>query len=358
MPVKQITIFCIGCIKAYEQTQRINLADAAIQTEKITKKYDGLTAVDSVDITVEKGELFGLLGPNGAGKSTLIGMLSTMIRPSSGNASVWGYDIRSDPTKVRKSIGVVFQDTTLDQKLTGRENLDLHGRLYGLPKKLRHQRIREVLELVELSQWEDEIVQKYSGGMMRRLEIARGLMHHPNVLFMDEPTLGLDPQTRNHIWDYIKELNREKSITIILTTHYMEEADRLCKRLAIIDHGKIIARGTPQELKSALGGDILTLELATTEDAGKLAEHYKANPSSGSISASDNIVKITTADGERTIPEVLKITSQLDLDIRSVSLHKPTLDDVFLHHTGKGIRDAESGAGTMKTLRRRSRAGK
>ncbi|MDW7731188.1 MAG: ATP-binding cassette domain-containing protein [Methanolobus sp.] len=334
------------------------MTDAAIHTEKITKKYNELLAVDSIDITVEKGELFGLLGPNGAGKSTLIGMLSTMLRPTSGNAQVWDYDIRKDATKVRKSIGVVFQDTTLDQKLTGRENLDLHGRLYGLPKKVRHQRISEVLELVELSEWADEIVQKYSGGMMRRLEIARGLMHHPNVLFMDEPTLGLDPQTRNHIWDYIKELNREKNITIILTPHYMEEADRLCNRLAIIDHGKIITSGTPSELKSSLGGDILTLGLSTADDARKLIENYPTNSLTGSISASENTVKITTSDGERTIPDVLKITSQLGLDIQSVSLHKPTLDDVFLHYTGKGIRDSDTGAGTMKTLRRRSWAGK
>lgn len=334
------------------------MTDAAIHTEKITKQYEGVTAVDSVDITVEKGELFGLLGPNGAGKSTLIGMLSTMLRPTSGNAQIWGYDIRKDATKVRKSIGVVFQDTTLDQKLTGRENLDLHGRLYGLPKRARHQRISEVLELVELSDWADEIVQKYSGGMMRRLEIARGLMHHPNVLFMDEPTLGLDPQTRNHIWDYIKELNREKKITIILTTHYMEEADRLCNRLAIIDHGKIITSGTPSELKSSLGGDILSLGLFTADDARKLIENYPANSLTSNISASDNTVKITTSDGERTIPDVLKTTSQLEIDIQSVSLHKPTLDDVFLHYTGKGIRDSDTGAGTMKTLRRRSRAGK
>ncbi|WP_406656617.1 ATP-binding cassette domain-containing protein [Methanolobus sp. ZRKC2] len=334
------------------------MIDAAIHTEKITKKYDGVTAVDSVDITVEKGELFGLLGPNGAGKSTLIGMLSTMLRPTSGNAQVWDYDIKRDATKVRKSIGVVFQDTTLDQKLTGRENLDLHGRLYGLPKKSRHQRIDEVLELVELSEWADEIVQKYSGGMMRRLEIARGLMHHPNVLFMDEPTLGLDPQTRNHIWDYIKELNREKNITIILTTHYMEEADRLCNRLAIIDHGKIITSGTPMELKSSLGGDILNLEFTTNEDTAKLIEHYSANTLAGSISASGNTVQITTAEGERTIPDVLKVTSQIGLDIQSVSLHKPTLDDVFLHYTGKGIRDSDTDAGKIKTMRRRRHAGK
>jgi ABC-2 type transport system ATP-binding protein len=316
--------------------------DIAIHTEGITRKYNELIAVDAIDLDVKKGELFGLLGPNGAGKSTLIGMLSTMLRVSSGNATVWGYDIKSDSTKVRKSIGVVFQETTLDQKLTGRENLDLHGRLYGLAKKERQERIKEVLELVELDDWADQTVTKYSGGMMRRLEIARGLMHHPNVLFLDEPTLGLDPQTRNHIWEYIKQLNQEKNITMVLTTHYMEEADRLCNRIAIIDHGKIVTMGTPEELKSSLGGDIITLELATENDATELKTKYAEKASDVNITVSENKVFITATHGERAIPEILKMTSELELEILSVNLHKPTLDDVFLHHTGKGIRDSSS----------------
>ncbi|WP_340819022.1 ATP-binding cassette domain-containing protein [Methanolobus sp. WCC4] len=313
--------------------------DIAIRTESINKTFEQVTAVKDISITVEKGELFGLLGPNGAGKSTLIGMLSTMIRPTGGNAEVWGYDIRSQSTEVRMSIGVVFQGTTLDQKLTGRENLDIHGRLYGLGKKERHERIHEVLELVELSDWADEIVQKYSGGMMRRLEIARGLMHHPDVLFLDEPTLGLDPQTRNHIWEYIKKLNQEKNITMVLTTHYMEEADMLCNRIAIIDHGMIIAEGTPAELKAELGGDIITLNFKSENEAAKMLEHYSDRDSSTKeITTDGTSIRITATDGERTIPELIRISTELDLHIESVNLRKPTLDDVFLHHTGKNIR--------------------
>ena len=314
------------------------LADVAIHTEGISKRYEQVTAVKEISITVKKGELFGLLGPNGAGKSTLIGMLSTMLKPSAGEAQVWGYDIKSSPIKVRTSIGVVFQGTTLDQKLTGRENLDLHGRLYGLDRKERHERIAEVLQLVELTDWADEIVQKYSGGMMRRLEIARGLMHHPNVLFLDEPTLGLDPQTRNHIWEYIKKLNQEKNITMVLTTHYMEEADMLCNRIAIIDHGEIIAMGTPPELKKELGGDIITLNFSSEDDVQKMVEQYSQTANQKDIKTSGTSIRITAADGERTIPELLKITTDLGLQIESVSLRKPTLDDVFLHHTGKNIR--------------------
>jgi ABC-2 type transport system ATP-binding protein len=313
-------------------------SDIAIRTESINKRFEQVTAVKDISITVKKGELFGLLGPNGAGKSTLIGMLATMLRPTGGNAEVWGYDIRSQSTKVRMSIGVVFQGTTLDQKLTGRENLDIHGRLYGLGRKERHERIEEVLKLVELTDWADEVVQKYSGGMMRRLEIARGLMHHPNVLFLDEPTLGLDPQTRNHIWEYIKKLNQEKNITMILTTHYMEEADMLCNRIAIIDHGEIIARGTPAELKAELGGDIITLNFTSEDEALKMLEHYKQNVSTKEITSTGTSIRITATDGERTIPELMKISTDLNLHIDSVSLRKPTLDDVFLHHTGKNIR--------------------
>jgi ABC-2 type transport system ATP-binding protein len=236
------------------------------------------------------------------------------------------------------SIGVVFQGTTVDRKLTGRENLDLHGRLYGMGRKERHERIEEVLRLVELTSWADEVVQKYSGGMMRRLEIARGLMHHPRVLFLDEPTLGLDPQTRNHIWEYIRKLNREKNITMVLTTHYMEEADMLCNRIAIIDHGEIIALGTPGELKSELGGDIITLKFPEEEEAAKMAEKYNGNPGLKEMTNTGTTVRITSTDGERAIPELLRMTTELGLRIESVSLRKPTLDDVFLHHTGKNIR--------------------
>ena len=320
--------------------QRAKMTEYAIDMQNLTKKFNGLTAVDNVNLTVEKGELFGLLGPNGAGKTTIINMLSTMLKPTSGVAIVWGSDISSDPTKVRRSIGVVFQGNTLDDRLTGRENLDLHGRLYGMSKNLRRERIMEVLELVELPERADEIVKTYSGGMMRRLEIARGLMHHPNLLFLDEPTLGLDPQTRNHIWDYIKRLNQEKNITMVLTTHYMEEADSLCGRIAIIDHGKIATLGTPTELKAELGGDIITLVTATEDSAAQLLKICKELELVTDISLSGRNIRITATSGERAIPQVLNAASKENFPIESVNLRKPTLDDVFLYHTGRAIRQS------------------
>ena len=316
------------------------MAEYAIDMQNLSKNFKELVAVDNVSLTVEKGELFGLLGPNGAGKTTIINMLSTMLKPTSGAAIVWGYDISSDPTNVRRSIGVVFQGNTLDDRLTGRENLDLHGRLYGMSKNLRRERIVEVLELVELSGRADDIVKTYSGGMMRRLEIARGLMHRPNLLFLDEPTLGLDPQTRNHIWDYIKRLNQEENITMVLTTHYMEEADNLCERIAIIDHGMIVALGTPAKLKAQLGGDIITLTTATEDAATGLLEVCKELELVTDISLSGNTIRITATSGERAIPQVLNAASKEDFPIESVNLRKPTLDDVFLYHTGRAIRES------------------
>ncbi|MCD4842032.1 MAG: ATP-binding cassette domain-containing protein, partial [Methanosarcinales archaeon] len=279
------------------------------------------------------------LGPNGAGKTTLINMLSTMITPSNGSAQVWGADITKQPSEVRKNIGMVFQGTTLDDRLTGKENLDLHGRLYGLSKQLRKQRIADVLELVELEDKADMIVKTYSGGMMRRLEIARGLMHHPKVLFLDEPTLGLDPQTRNHIWDYIRQLNKEKNVTILLTTHYMEEADHLCNRIAIIDFGQVKALDTPENLKNALGGDVIILTVETGELALRLFDLYNKNGSAGSVQQKDSSIFITIKNGAGQIPHVLKIASDAGINVLSVDLHRPTLDDVFLSYTGRAIRE-------------------
>ena len=214
-----------------------------IETKNLTKTYSSLTAVDNLDLKIEKGEVFGLLGPNGAGKSTTLLMLTTLIPPTSGTAFVNGFDIIRQPDQVRKSIGIVFQDPSSDETLTGYENLKLHGLLYDMDARLREERIVEVLHLVDLTNRKDDMVKKYSGGMRRRLELARGLMHHPEILFLDEPTLGLDPQTREHIWEYIRKLATEKNITIIITTHYMDEADRLCDRLAIIDRGKVAVPG-------------------------------------------------------------------------------------------------------------------
>ena len=314
----------------------------AIETNSITKNFDGIVAVNNITISIKQGELFGLLGPNGAGKTTLINMLSTMAEPSSGSARVWGFDVVKDASSVRKSIGVVFQDTTLDDRLTGRENLDLHARLYGLDDKLRKKRIEEVLSLVELADRADSIVMTYSGGMMRRLEIARGFIHKPHVLFLDEPTIGLDPQTRIHIWEYIKTLIKEEGVTIVITTHYMEEADHLCDRIAIIDHGEIVALDAPETLKNMLGGDIVTIELKDSTHIARLCDIYKNDGFAKIVSQKNNEIFITVNDGERKIPHVLDLAYNAGISITSVSLHKPTLDDVFLHHTGRAIRDKET----------------
>ncbi len=313
----------------------------AIVTEEISKRFEDIVAVNKVSISVKPGELFGLLGPNGAGKTTLISMLSTIAEPTSGKAKVWGFDVEKESSRVRESIGMVFQDTTLDDRLTGRENLDLHGRLYGLDGKTRKKRIEEVLALVELADRADAIVKTYSGGMMRRLEIARGLMHHPHVLFLDEPTLGLDPQTRNHIWEYIRKLNMEESVTIVLTTHYMEEADHLCNRIAIIDHGEIVALDTPEALKNMLGGDVIMLELEKPENIPRLCAIYKEDGCAYIVSQKNKEIFITVRDGEHQIPHVLYLASNAGIPVRSVNLRKPTLDDVFLHFTGRAIRDKE-----------------
>jgi len=233
-----------------------------IEVKELTKIFDGtVKAVDGISFTVKEGEILGFLGPNGAGKTTTLNMLSTLLRPTGGTATVNGHDILTEPDAVRRSIGYVFQDPTLDIELTGRENLDFHGRLYDLDQNTRQQRIKEVLELVQLSDRADNFVKTYSGGMKRRLEIARGLLHHPEVLFLDEPTLGLDPQTRRSIWEHILRLNQEKDVTVILTTHYTEEADYLCKRILIIDFGKVVVLDTPDNLKARLQGDVVSLLL-------------------------------------------------------------------------------------------------
>lgn len=241
-----------------------------IETDNLTKHFGTLVAVDHVSFSVEEGEILGFLGPNGAGKTTTLNMLATLLRPTSGTATVNGHDILEEPDAVRRSIGFVFQDPTLDTELTGHENLDFHGRLYGLKRDVRQQRIKEMLEIVQLTDRADDFVKNYSGGMKRRLEIARGLLHYPKILFLDEPTLGLDPQTRRAIWEHIQRLNQDENITIILTTHYTEEADYLCHRIQIIDLGKIVALDTPDKLKARLEGDIVTLAFKEPEAIAKI----------------------------------------------------------------------------------------
>jgi ABC-2 type transport system ATP-binding protein len=313
----------------------------AIRVENLVKTFDDFTAVDAVSFSVPEGELFGLLGPNGAGKTTTINMLSTLLRPTSGRAEIAGFDITTRRDDVRKSIGIVFQEPALDGKLTGRENLEFHTMMYGIGRDERRRRIDEVLGLVELVDKADTLVEKYSGGMKRRLEIARGLTHRPKVLFLDEPTLGLDAQTRRHIWEYVKRLNKESGVTIILTTHYMEEADFLCGRIAIMDHGKFVALDTPSRLKDVLGGDVVSLELEG-ETASFLAELGGLDWIKRSKLRED-VLSLTMERGERRIPELVTMAVQHGIAVSCVHLRKPSLEDVFLHFTGRTIREQEAG---------------
>lgn len=240
-----------------KRTQNNLIINLIIEVKNLTKKYNGFKAVDKISFAVRKGEIFAFLGPNGAGKTTTIKMLTTLTRPTKGFIRINGYDPVNDESKVRRSFGIVFQDQSLDDQLTAYENLDFHGVLYKVPNNLRRQRIKELLKFVELWERRNDLVKKFSGGMKRRLEVARGLLHHPKIFFLDEPTLGLDPQTRTHIWDYIKKLNKKEGITIFFTTHYMEEAEKVAQRIAIIDHGKIVAQGSVSKLKEKTGKDSL-----------------------------------------------------------------------------------------------------
>ena len=307
-----------------------------IKIRDLTKHYGKFVAVDKLSLDIQQGEIFGLLGPNGAGKSTLLMMLSTLLEPSSGEANVNGYDVVRERSKVRKSIGVVFQDPSSDDTLTGYENLKLHGMLYSMPPDLREQRIREVLELVELTDRQNERVKSYSGGMRRRLELARGLMHHPKVLFLDEPTLGLDPQSREHLWHYIEKMARDERMTIIITTHYMEEVERLCTRIAIIDSGKIVVLGTPDELKKVIGGDVVRLT-ATGADLAKV----RALPFVDKVDANGPAISLTVENASTHLPAILAAVGKVD----TVEVHSPTLNDVFLYYTGKEIRPASAEGG-------------
>jgi ABC-2 type transport system ATP-binding protein len=386
---------------------------SVIEVKGLTKVFKGnIRAVDGISFSVKRGEILGFLGPNGAGKTTTLNILSTLLRPSEGSATVNGHDIMKEPDAVRRSIGYVFQDPTLDLELTGKENLDFHGRLYHLDGELRHTMIKEMLELVQLYERADDLVKTYSGGMKRRLEIARGLLHHPKVLFLDEPTLGLDPQTRRSIWDYIQQLNEDSKITIILTTHYTEEADFLSNRILIIDLGKIVALDTPEKLKARMKGDVVSLAPKNPEKISKMRSLFERKEwvrnidivSSGSIhsresgavnmthrmsaasemnggwgevrysgggakksgngsqgfmqdakgkkDSSDHThdwlrLNLVVDDGAHRIPEIVKIADEAGVALDSVELREPTLDDVFLSFTGRGIRDEKGSFAEM-----------
>ncbi len=307
-----------------------------IVAKNVCKYFDSIKAVDGVSFSVEKGEIFGFLGPNGAGKTTTINVLCTLQKPTSGEAYINGYDVRNDPNNVRRSIGLIFQDPSLDDRLTAEENLNFHGMIYNVPKSARERRKKELLEMVDLWDRRKDQVKTFSGGMKRRLEIARGLLHRPKILFLDEPTLGLDPQTRSHIWNYIHSLRDEQGITIFMTTHYMDEAEN-CDRIAIIDYGKIVASDTPGELKKLVGGDVITLRTLDDEKAVKeIGERYRIQ-----VRRDEKGIHLEIENGEEFIPQFI---SSFSTKINSINLRRPTLDDVFLKLTGHEIRKEEASA--------------
>jgi ABC-2 type transport system ATP-binding protein len=308
----------------------------AIVVDGLTKHFDEVEAVRGVDFGVATGEVFGFLGPNGAGKTTTINMLCTLAKPTSGAATVAGHDVVSERHDVRRNIGLVFQDPTLDNYLTGEQNLKLHAELYGLQRDLVKPRMREVLEMVGLWERKDSPAGTYSGGMRRRLEIARGMLHSPRVLFLDEPTIGLDPQTRRSIWSYIRELKEREEITIFMTTHYMDEAE-WCDRIAIMDHGQIVALDAPERLKAGVGKDRVTIH-TEDDDTAITALDERFGIEAG---MAEGAVTFLVQGGEQFVP---RLFAELGVPIQGVSVHRPTLDDVFMSYTGTTIRDAEEDA--------------
>jgi ABC-2 type transport system ATP-binding protein len=310
--------------------------ETVIQASGLVKKYGDLEAVRGIDLEVHSGEIFGFLGPNGAGKSTTISMLCTLLTPTAGTASVAGIDVARDPAAVRQRIGLVFQDPSLDDQLTGRENLEFHAFIYSVPAAERKKRIDEMLELLQLSDRAASQVRTYSGGMKRRLEIARGMLHQPQILFLDEPTLGLDPQTRKSIWTHLNELRGKKGVTIFMTTHYMDEAE-YCDRIAIIDRGRIVALGTPDELKAKVGGDVVTITSSQTDAAAhEIEEKLGVTPS-----RDNGALRMEVPDGKKFVPRLVR---ELTVPVDTVTLRRPSLDDVFLKLTGRAIREEEAGA--------------
>jgi ABC-2 type transport system ATP-binding protein len=313
-----------------------------IEVEDLSKTYaDGTEAVRGISFQVEEGEFFGFLGPNGAGKSTTIKVLITLLRASAGRARVFGHDVANNPTIIRTLIGYAAQEVGVDDELSGRENLQLQGQLYHMDRAVLRRRIDELLELVDLAADADRMAGSYSGGMRKRLDLATGLIHRPQLLFLDEPTTGLDPQNRAGIWAYLEELNKREGLTIFLTTHYLEEADRLCDRLAIIDHGQIIARGSPTELKGELGGDIISLAFHGDESEAQLAraaEVSAALPYVGAVNRDNGRLVLTAHDGGQSLPKILRALDEAGVHVDDLTMTSPTLDDVFLKYTGERIR--------------------
>ena len=310
----------------------------AIKTEGLVKEYSGkVLAVDGIDLVIQSNTIYALLGPNGAGKTTTVSLLTTLIEPTQGSAKVLGLDVIKDANEVRSNIGVTFQEMVLDEELTGRQVLDYHGQLYEIKKEERAKRIKELLALAELEEAAARLVKTYSGGMKRRLELVRGLMTNPKILFLDEPTTGLDPQNRANIWQYIRNLKEKNKLTLLLTTHYMEEAEELADKVGIIDHGRIVVEGSPQELIDKMGAD--TIRIAGAGDDTSFVERLKSLPFVQAVVNTDELIQIGVDSGNKRLAEVVTQANQTGFNIEDISIAKPSLGDVFLKYTGRQLRD-------------------
>src|SRR6266404_2452713 len=310
-----------------------------IEVRDITKKFGDFTAVDGVSFSVEHGEIFALLGPNGAGKSTLIRMLTTLIPVTSGSAKIYGHDVVTEADAVRRVIGVIPQAMTSDLELSVEENLLIYAKLYGVPREKRRRLMSELIEAVELTKWKDKPVRNLSGGMRRRVEIARGLVHEPRVFFLDEPTTGLDPVSRVAVWEMLKQLKQQRDLTVLLTTHYMDEADKLCDRIAIADHGKLVALDSPMKLKASVEGENI-LEVSFSQIPPHWLETLKALPEVADVKDNEQIFRLSSNNGPRTTVALMEAARKAQIEIMSLSVQSTTLDDVFVHYTGHALRDA------------------
>jgi ABC-2 type transport system ATP-binding protein len=320
----------------------------AIDVRNIVKKFGDFTAVKGITFQVDEGEIFGLLGPNGAGKSTLIRMLVTLLPPSGGTAIINGFDVIKESDGVRHSIGVIPQAMTSDLELSVEENLIIFAKLYGVPRQKRERLINDLLESVELTQWRDAQVKNLSGGMRRRVEIARGLVHEPRIFFLDEPTTGLDPVSRVNVWEMLEKIKRERDLTILITTHYMDEADKLCDRIAIVDHGELKALDSPLKLKASIPGKN-SLEVAFSATPPDWEERLRRLPEVETVSAHENIFRIATSNGPATTLALMEMAATAGVTVHSLSVQSTTLDDVFVHYTGRALRDALQAANPLET---------
>jgi ABC-2 type transport system ATP-binding protein len=310
-----------------------------IEVENLTKRFGDFVAVNSISFSVGHGEVFGLLGPNGAGKSTLIRMMTTLVPPTSGRVVIMGFDVVRSPNDVRQCIGVIPQAMTSDLDLSAEENMNIFAKFYGLPRDERKKTVAELLAAVDLTQWADKPLKMFSGGMRRRLEIARGLVHHPKIFFLDEPTTGLDPVSRVAVWEMLVKLKRERDLTILVTTHYMDEADKLCDRIAIVDHGKLVALDSPLKLKASVPGKN-TLEVSFANAPANWPATLGALPDVAEVKSVDNVFRLSSDNGPRTTVELMDAARKAGVDVTSLSVQSTTLDDVFVYYTGHQLRDA------------------